>query len=57
MPLFSSGPNMSKLEQFYIDKTQKTNEVLNGLYMDCIKDAKGVFQLRGPINFGDLSIR
>jgi hypothetical protein len=54
MSFFSSGPNMSKLEQFYIDKSQKMNEVLNGLYMNCIKENdKTIVKLHGPLYFGD----
>ena len=48
---FSKKINMSILEKFYIDKSVKTNEVLNGFYMDCMKDAKGIVKFTGPINF------
>ena len=57
MAWFSSkGPNMSILEKFYINKNERTNEILNGLYIDCKKNDKGVLNLTGPVNYGNVKL-
>ncbi len=47
MPLFSKEKptNMTLLEKYYINKNEKTNEVLNGSYISCRKDDQGVVKL------------
>jgi hypothetical protein len=57
MSWFSSkGPNMSILEKFYINKNERTNEILNGLYINCKKNDKGITELTGPINYGNVKL-
>ena len=57
MSWFSSkGPNISILEKFYINKNERTNEILNGLYINCKKNDKGITELTGPINYGNVKL-
>lgn len=55
MPLFSKEKptNMTLLEKYYINKNEKTNEVLNGIYIGCRKDDQGVVKLYDADDFDE----